>query len=61
MAKEDDLLEDVPVSVAEAEMDFCGLKVKVHVLSDGRRVIEAADMERIMRVMLEGDEAGHNT
>lgn len=50
--------DELPVSIAEAELDFCGLKVKVHVLSDGRRVIAAEDMERVMRIMFEGDGAG---
>ncbi len=47
---------EIPEAISEGEMDFCGLKVKVHVLSDGRRVIEQSDMERIMRVMLAGDD-----
>jgi len=50
----------IPEQVAEGEMDFCGLKIKVVVLDDGRRVIEAPDMERIMRILLEGDAAGED-
>lgn len=57
MAREDDLREDVPVSVAEGEMAFGDIKVKVHTLSDGRRVIEAADMERLLAI-LEEEKAG---
>jgi hypothetical protein len=49
---------DIPQAVAESEMDFLGLKVRVYVLADGRRVIEKGDFERAMAIVLEGDSAG---
>lgn len=52
--------QTIPESIAESELDFLGLKVKVHVLNDGRRVIEKADMERILAIVCEGDAAGEN-
>ncbi len=43
--------DDIPESIAEAEMDIGGIKVKVHVLSDGRRIVAAEDMERVMMLL----------
>lgn len=37
-----------PVSVWQRELRMSGVTLHVHVLSDGRRVIEAADMEALM-------------
>jgi hypothetical protein len=49
---------EIAASIAESEMNFLGVKVKVHVLSDGRRIIEKDDFERVLAVLLEGDSAG---
>lgn len=37
-----------PVSVWQGELTMSGLTLHVHVLSDGSRVIEAADLEALM-------------
>lgn len=41
-------------------MDFLGFKVRVSVLSDGRRVIEKSDFMRVAAILLEGDAAGED-
>lgn len=43
--------EKIPQSISESEIEVCGLKIKVHVLDDGRRIIESQDMEGIMHVL----------
>ena len=50
--------DEVPEAVAESEMDFLGVKVRVYVLADGRRVIEKGDFDRAMKVIVDGDCAG---
>lgn len=42
-------LSDLPVSVAEETMEVAGMQVKVHVLDNGQRVIDAADAEKLFQ------------
>lgn len=37
-----------PVSVWQGELSMSGVTLRVHVLSDGSRVIEAADLEALI-------------
>jgi hypothetical protein len=43
--------EDIPVAIHESEMEIMGVKVRVHVLDDGRRVINAEDFAAVIAAM----------
>ena len=43
-----------PVSVWQGEMHMSGLTLHVHVLSDGQRIIEADDMDALMKAWERG-------
>lgn len=45
------MTDDTPQAIAESEMIVLGHKIRVHVLSDGKRVIEAGDMERLLQAL----------
>lgn len=55
------MTNEMPASMADAELDFLGVKVRVHVLDDGRRVIEQADFERVLAILSQCDGAGEDT
>lgn len=43
-----------PVSVWQGELSLSGVTLHLHVLSDGTRIIEAADVEALMRAWAGG-------
>ena len=43
-----------PVSVWQGELSMSGVSLHVHVLSDGQRIIEAADMAALMKAWESG-------
>ena len=43
-----------PVSVWQGELTMSGVTLHVHVLSDGSRIIEAADLEALMAAWARG-------
>jgi hypothetical protein len=43
--------EGIPVAIHESEMEIMGVKVRVHVLDDGRRVINAEDFAAVIAAM----------
>lgn len=44
--------DDVPIVIAESVMYVQGHAVKVMVLSDGKRIVDAEDAKRLMRELL---------
>lgn len=48
--------EDLPLSTHESEMELMGVKLRLYVLDDGRRVVNAEDFAKLMNVMT-GNEA----
>jgi hypothetical protein len=49
-----------PVSVWQGEMPLMGVTLHVHVLDNGQRIIEAADMHAFMEAMASGGEVDQN-
>jgi hypothetical protein len=45
-----------PVAVWSGELTMCGVTLHIHVLDDGRRIIDAADFEAFFRAMESGAE-----
>jgi hypothetical protein len=43
-----------PVSVWQGELSMSGVTLHVHVLSDGTRIIEAADLAALMQAWADG-------
>ena len=43
-----------PVSVWQGEITMSGVTLHVHVLDDGQRIIESADMEALMKAWTDG-------
>jgi hypothetical protein len=39
----------LPKSVYKSELNVCGVTLRVHVLDDGRRVIDAADIDALFQ------------
>jgi len=47
-------MADAPVSVWQGEMTLLGVVLHLHVLDDGTRIIEAADMVALLEAMGRG-------
>ncbi len=47
-------MPDTPVSVWQGEMSLSGVTLHCHVLSDGTRIIEAADLGALMQAWADG-------
>lgn len=50
------MAEPVPVAVWSGELTLSGVTLHVHVLDSGWRIIEAADLDALMRAWAEGAE-----
>ena len=48
------VMTDTPVSVWQGEMTLLGVVLHLHVLDDGTRIIEAADMVALLEAMGRG-------
>ena len=46
-----------PVSVWQGELSLCGVTLHLHVLDDGTRIIEAADVKALVEAWARGVEA----
>lgn len=51
---------DLPTSIAEETMEVAGMRVKVHVLDNGQRVIDAADAEKLFQWLAAAPTQGKN-
>lgn len=51
-------IADTPVSVWQGELQMCGVTLRVHVLDDGTRIIEAADLEAFFEALANGADFG---
>ena len=49
------MMSEPPVSVWQGEMTLLGVVLHVHVLDDGTRIIEAADMVALLEAMGRGE------
>jgi len=47
-------MAETPASVWHGEMSLFGVKLHLHVLDDGRRIVEAADMAALLEAMEHG-------
>ncbi len=45
---------EIPQVTHEAEVELLGVKVRVYRLDDGRTIIPADDMEKIMKLLIDG-------
>lgn len=43
--------DKIPQAIATREIEVLGHKITVHVLDDGRRVIDARDMEKFVDIL----------
>lgn len=48
--------DNIPTDIATDEMEVLGWKLKVHVLDDGRRVVDAADMQKLLAAFSSNEE-----
>ena len=48
-------MAEMPASVWHGEMSLFGVKLHLHVLDDGRRIVEAADMAALQAARLDRD------
>ena len=53
-------MPDLPTSIAEETMEIAGMRVKVHVLDNGQRVIDAADAEKLFQWLAAAPTQGNN-
>ncbi|HGE8502864.1 hypothetical protein ACYZFV_11410 [Serratia ureilytica] len=53
-------MPDLPSSIAEETMEIAGMRVKVHVLDNGQRVIDAADAEKLFQWLAAAPTQGNN-
>jgi hypothetical protein len=44
-------IDDLPKAISSGDFHFMGETFRVHVLDDGRRIIEEADMRRILELL----------
>jgi hypothetical protein len=51
-------MTDLPTPVWSGSFVVFGVELKVHVLDDGRRIIEKASMERLLEAMEAGADPG---
>lgn len=51
---------DLPTSIAEETVEVAGIQVKVHVLDNGQRVIDAADAEKLFQWLAAAPTQGKN-
>ncbi|WP_338473416.1 hypothetical protein [Serratia marcescens] len=54
------MMPDWPPSIAEETMEIAGMRVKVHVLDNGQRVIDAADVEKLFQWLAAAPPQGKN-
>lgn len=50
---------DLPASVAEETMEVAGIQVKVHILDNGQRVIDAESAEKLFQWLAAAPEGGN--
>lgn len=48
------VMSDLPKSVETREATFQGIKLRLHFLSDGQRIIEQAGIDKLMRAAMRG-------
>lgn len=48
------MAKELPTAMWQGEFTICGVTLKVCVLDDGQRVIEAESFERLMAAMADG-------
>lgn len=51
--------DDLPTAVRSGTMDIAGMKVRVHVLDNGQRIIDAADAAKLL-AWLNGERGGRD-
>lgn len=50
-------MAEIPVSVWQGEMTLLGVTLRLHVLDDGKRIVEAEDMAALLEAMEHGGPA----
>ncbi len=47
--------DGIPIATHQGELDFLGMKIKVFQLEDGRRLLDADDVHRLLGMLESGE------